>query len=145
MQPLRSRLSQLREARSFSAESSAEALDRVSNSSAVLDGLAHAFKTPLTTIRSSSSGLIEMNTLSGTEKRLVLLIDRHADHLNELTTRLLRTARIDNANLKVERERIDLTQLIQDSIKEASQELGVCPLTFSPVLKTALSGPTGSS
>jgi len=36
-----------------------------------------------------------MDTLSGTEKRLVVLIDQHAEHLNELTTRLLRTARID--------------------------------------------------
>src|SRR5882762_4220716 len=125
-------------ARSFSAESSAEAARQSEQlRSAVLDGLAHAFKTPLTTIRSSSSGLLEMDTLSGAEKRLVLLIDQHADHLNELTTRLLRTARIDNANLKVERERIDLTQLIQDSIKEASQELGVCPLTFQPNMKNS--------
>jgi two-component system, OmpR family, sensor histidine kinase KdpD len=112
-------------ARSFSAESGAEAARQSEQlRSAVLDGLAHAFKTPLTTIRSSSSGLIEMGTLSGAEKRLVVLIDQHADHLNELTTRLLRTARIDRADLKVKRERIDLTQLIQDSIEEASQELG---------------------
>jgi two-component system, OmpR family, sensor histidine kinase KdpD len=112
-------------ARSFSAESSAEAAHQSEQlRSAVLDGLAHAFKTPLTTIRSSSSGLIEMGTLSGAERRLVVLIDQHADHLNELTTRLLRTARIDRADLKVKRERIDLTQLIQDSIEDASQELG---------------------
>ena len=43
---------------------------------------------------------------------------------HELTTRLLRTARIDRADLKVKRERLDLTQLIQDTIEEASQELG---------------------
>src|ERR1700749_617738 len=60
-------------ARSFSAESSAEAARESEQlRSSVLDGLAHAFKTPLTTIRSSSSGLLEMNTLSGTEKRLVI-------------------------------------------------------------------------
>jgi two-component system, OmpR family, sensor histidine kinase KdpD len=112
-------------ARSFSAESSAEAARESEQlRSTVLDGLAHAFKTPLTTIRSSSSGLLEMGTLSGTEKKLVILIDQHADHLNELTTRLLRTARIDSADLKVKRERIDLTQLIQDTVEEASQERG---------------------
>jgi two-component system, OmpR family, sensor histidine kinase KdpD len=120
-------------ARSFSAESSAEA-GRQSEQlrSAVLDGLAHAFKTPLTTIRSSSSGLLEMDTLSGTEKRLVVLIDQHADHLNELTTRLLRTARIDNADLKLKREQIDLTQLIQNSIVASSQELGAHPVYLQP-------------
>ncbi len=120
-------------ARSFSAESSAEAARQSEQlRSAVLDGLAHAFKTPLTTIRSSSSGLIEMDTLSGTEKKLVILIDQHADHLNELTSRLLRTARIDRADLKVKREWIDLTQLIRDSIGEASQELGAHLVNLQP-------------
>jgi two-component system, OmpR family, sensor histidine kinase KdpD len=118
-------------ARSFSAESSAEAARQSEQlRSAVLDGLAHAFKTPLTTIRSSSSGLIEMDTLSGTERQLVALIDQHAGHLDELTTRLLRTARIDNAHLKVRRERIDLSELIHGSIGEASQELGTHPVSL---------------
>jgi two-component system, OmpR family, sensor histidine kinase KdpD len=123
-------------ARSFSAESSAEA-SRQSEQlrSAVLDGLAHAFKTPLTTIRSSSSGLLEMNTLSGTEKRLVVLIDQHADQLNDLTTRLLRTARIDNADLKLKREQIDLRQLIQSSINASAQELGAHPVNLRSSLQ----------
>ena len=118
-------------ARSFSAESCAEAARQSEQlRSAVLDGLAHAFKTPLTTIRSSSSGLLEMDTLTGAEKRLVVLIDQHADHLNDLTTRLLRTARIDNAALKLKKEKIDLSQLIQNGIKTSAQELGVNPIRF---------------
>jgi two-component system sensor histidine kinase KdpD len=120
-------------ARSFSAESSAEAARESEQlRSTVLDGLAHAFKTPLTTIRGSSSGLLEMDTLSGTEKRLVALIDQHAAHLNDLTTRLLRTARIDNANLKLKREQIDLRQLIQSSIMASAQELGAHPVRLQP-------------
>lgn len=116
-------------ARSFSAESSSEAARQSEQlRSTVLDGLAHAFKTPLTTIRSSSSGLLEMNTLSGAEQRLVALIDQHADHLNDLTTRLLRTARIDNADLKLKRERIDLTQLIENSIEASAHDLGAHPV-----------------
>jgi two-component system sensor histidine kinase KdpD len=126
-------------ARSFSAESSAEAARQSEQlRSAVLDGLAHAFKTPLTTIRSSSSGLLEMDTLSGTEKRLVALIDQHADQLSDLTTRLLRTARIDNADLKLKREQIDLTRLIQESIEASSQELGVHPVYLQPEMKRGM-------
>jgi two-component system, OmpR family, sensor histidine kinase KdpD len=117
--------------RSFSAESGAEAARQSEQlRSAVLDGLAHAFKTPLTTIRSSSSGLIEMDTLHGAEKRLVVLIDEEARRLSDLTTRLLRTARIDSANLKLKRERIPLLPFIQDSVAECSQELGVHPVTI---------------
>jgi two-component system, OmpR family, sensor histidine kinase KdpD len=123
-------------ARSFSAESSAEA-GRQSEQlrSAVLDGLAHAFKTPLTTIRSSSSGLLEMDTLSGTEKKLVVLIDQYAEQLNELTTRLLRTAKIDSADLKLKRERIDLIEMIENSIEASSQELGTHPVQLQPAVQ----------
>ena len=119
--------------RSFSAKSTAEA-GRQSEQlrSAVLDGLAHAFKTPLTTIRSSSSGLLEMNTLSGTEKKLVLLIDQYAEQLNDLTTRLLRTARIDSADLKLKKERIDLIELIENSVEAATLELGDHTISIQP-------------
>ncbi len=123
-------------ARSFSAESSAEAARQSEQlRSAVLDGLAHAFKTPLTTIRSSSSGLLEMNTLSGTEEKLVTLIDRQAGHLNDLTTHLLRTARLDNADLKLKREKIDLVQLIQSSIEASSQELNQHYVHMQPAMQ----------
>lgn len=123
-------------ARSFSAETSAEAARQSEQlRSTVLDGLAHAFKTPLTTIRSSSSGLLEMNTLSGTEKKLITLIDQHAAHLNELTTRLLRTARIDNADLKLKREHIDLIQLIRSSIEASAQDLGTHPVQLQDRMK----------
>ena len=123
-------------ARSFSAESSAEAARQSEQlRSAVLDGLAHAFKTPLTTIRSSSSGLLEMNTLSGTEKKLVALIDRQASHLNDLTTHLLRTARLDNTDLRLKREEVDLTQLIQSSIEASSQELSQHSVHIQPTMQ----------
>jgi two-component system, OmpR family, sensor histidine kinase KdpD len=121
-------------ARSFSAETSAEAARQSEQlRAAVLDGLAHAFKTPLTTILSSSSGLLEMDTLPAMEKRLVVLIDQEAAHLNDLTTRLLRTARLDKADLKLRREQIDLLELIDSSIAAASQELSNHRVNVQPV------------
>jgi two-component system sensor histidine kinase KdpD len=111
-------------ARSFSTEANAEAARQSEQlRSAILDGLAHAFKSPLTTIRTSSSGLLAMNTLSGTEKKLVSLIDRHAGHLSDLANHLLLTAKLDSGNLKVKREKINLAQLIQSSVEASSQEL----------------------
>ena len=61
---------------------------------AVLDGLAHAYKTPLTAIRAAASGLEEMQKLSPAQADLVALIDDQARLLSELTTRLLKTARL---------------------------------------------------
>jgi two-component system sensor histidine kinase KdpD len=111
--------------RSIAAQSTAEAARQSEQlRSAVLDGLAHAIKTPLTTIRSSSSGLIAMNTLAGPEKKLVALIDREAEALNQLTTRLLRTARIEGAEWKLRREWLDLAQLIDESTAQCEAALG---------------------
>ena len=64
--------------------------------STVLDNLAHAYKTPLTAIRAASSGLTEMGRLSVSQAELVSLIDEQATLLNELTTRLLMTARLES-------------------------------------------------
>ncbi len=116
-------------ARSFSTESNAEAARQGEQlRSAILDGLAHAFKSPLTTIRVSSSGLLAMNTLSGAEKRLVGLIDRHAGQLSDLTNHLLLTAKLDRADLKMDLEDIDISQFIESSVKASSQELGDHPI-----------------
>ncbi len=116
-------------ARSFSMETSAEAARQSEQlRAAVLDGLAHAFKSPLTTIRSASSGLLAMNTLSGAEKRLVALIDQHATQLTDLSTRLLRTARLDSGELRLRREQIDLTQLIECCVEASAHELGGHPI-----------------
>jgi two-component system, OmpR family, sensor histidine kinase KdpD len=61
---------------------------------AVLDGLAHAYKTPLTAIRAAASGLEEMKPLTPAQADLVALIDEQAQSLSDLTTRLLTTARL---------------------------------------------------
>jgi two-component system sensor histidine kinase KdpD len=89
--------------------------------STVLDSLAHAYKTPLTAIRAASSGLAEMGKLSPGQAELVALIDEQANLLNELTTRLLTTARLgsadrDGSSLAVLVEQVDPVALIDEVI-----------------------------
>jgi two-component system sensor histidine kinase KdpD len=111
-------------ARSFSTEANAEAARQSEQlRAAVLDGLAHAFKSPLTTILASSSGLLAMDTLSGTEQKLVTLIDYHARHLGDLATHLLLTAKLDGGDLKLRREQIDLNEVVQSSAEGCALEL----------------------
>lgn len=86
----------------------------------VLDSLAHAYKTPLTAIRAASSGLSEMGKLTPAQAELVSLIDEQANVLNELTTRLLTTARLGageaQSTLGVEMKQIDTGTLIEEVI-----------------------------
>lgn len=105
----------LERSRSFQAESQAAAAQESEQLRAtVLDALAHAYKTPLATIRSSSSGLLEIGTLSEVQKELVSLIDEEAEHLHQITDTLLRTAELDRANLKINRHELNLAELVSD-------------------------------
>jgi two-component system sensor histidine kinase KdpD len=69
-----------------------------------------------------------MNTLSGTEEKLVGLIDRHASHLSDLANHLLLTAKLDSADLRIKREKIDLGKLIRNTVADSLQELDGHPV-----------------
>jgi two-component system sensor histidine kinase KdpD len=84
---------------------------------AVLDALAHAFKTPLTAIRVASSGLLETGALRPAETELVALIDHESEHLSELATQLLQTARLDQADMPVSGEECQVSGLIDDVLQ----------------------------
>ena len=119
----------LERAHSFIAESNAEAAKRSEQlRSTVLDGLAHAFKTPLATIQSASSGLLEINRLEPAERELVSLIDDEAARLAKLTNQVLRTAKLDEGELKVDHEKIYLktylAQLLEFLGAEAAPTVG---------------------
>jgi two-component system sensor histidine kinase KdpD len=119
----------LERAHSFVAESNAEAAKRSEQlRSTVLDGLAHAFKTPLATIQSASSGLLEINRLECAERELVSLIDEEATRLAKLTNQALQTAELDEGQLEVDQEKIFLDQLFQFCRDEAVQTLTGHPL-----------------
>ena len=73
---------------------------------AVLDGLAHTLKTPLATIQTASSGLLEMHRLDAVEEELVTTIQQEAEHLAELTNEALQTARTDPAQVVPHHQRM---------------------------------------
>jgi two-component system, OmpR family, sensor histidine kinase KdpD len=119
----------LERAHSFAAESNAEAAKRSEQlRSTVLDGLAHAFKTPLATIQSASSGLLEINRLEYPERELVSLIDEQATRLAKLTNQVLQTAELDQKQLEVDHERIGVDQLFRFFRAEAAIALMDHPL-----------------
>ena len=95
---------------------------------AVLDSLAHAFKTPLTTILAASSGLLEAGTLQGMERELITLIDQESERLNNLATQLLRTARLDQGPIRP-MEKCDLREIAGQVLKDLSWELAGRPVT----------------
>jgi two-component system sensor histidine kinase KdpD len=121
----------LERAYSFIAESNAEAAKRSEQlRTAVLDGLAHAFKTPLATIQSASSGLLEISNLEYAERELVSLIDEETTRLAKLTNQILQTAKLDEGQLEVDHEKIYLTELVEVYKEQYANRLEDHPLSI---------------
>jgi two-component system sensor histidine kinase KdpD len=77
--------------------------------SALLDGLAHAFKTPLATIQSASSGLMEIGLANPAQCELAAIINQESIRLSDLTAEALQTAKREAETIEPQREtlRID--------------------------------------
>lgn len=90
---------------------------------AVLDALAHAFKTPLTVVCAASSGLLEMGTLDTTEAELADQINKEAVNLNQLCTRLLQTAKLETSNVTLHTEPVIVSKLVKDVVSDLSTTL----------------------
>jgi len=109
--------------RAFINEGAADAARKTEQlRTTVLDGLAHAFKTPLTIIRAASSGLLEAGHLDEGQHELTQMIDEQSQKLDELTTRLLETARIEGENMCLQLETVDVPALIHEAVREFHAE-----------------------
>jgi two-component system sensor histidine kinase KdpD len=95
---------------------------------AVLDALAHAFKTPLTVIRAASSGLLEAGGLRGADEELVKLIESETANLSQLSTNLLKTARLDPAAAK-SLEICNLRDIVDQVLSDLSSAIGGRPVS----------------
>jgi two-component system sensor histidine kinase KdpD len=83
---------------------------------AVLEALAHEFKTPLTIIHTVSSGLLAAGDLSETHNELVTLIDKQSRKLNDLASRLLSAGNLDAAEFQPQCEAVFVSDLVTTAI-----------------------------
>jgi two-component system sensor histidine kinase KdpD len=101
-------------ARSFEKESRAEAARHTEQlRTAVLDALAHGFKSPLTAIRIASSGLLESGMLTSHDRELAGLIDERAHYLDRLTSQLLELAKLDAGDVRIRRDHVPVLDLLE--------------------------------
>lgn len=112
----------LERVRALQRESHAEAARQTEQlRTAVLDALAHQFKTPLTIARTASSGLLALGGLSELQTELVTDIDQQASRLDHLASRLLRAAMLDSEEFKPRREALLFSNLIDTAIDKLDQ------------------------
>jgi two-component system sensor histidine kinase KdpD len=113
----------LERVRALQREARAEAARQTEQlRTAVLDALAHQFKTPLTVARTASSGLLAVGGLTELQTELVTVIDEQARTLDRLASRLLSAAMLDGTEFKPKREPVLFSGLIRGAIGRLDQE-----------------------
>jgi len=83
---------------------------------AILDALAHEFKTPLATILAAAGALREAEDMGPYHREMAETVEAEAARLGRLTSRLIRTARLERAEVKPWIELIDLSATIADTV-----------------------------
>ena len=92
--------------------------------STLLDALAHEFKTPLTSMKASTSAL-----LSGVVKEpqaqqdLIAVVNEEIDHLNRLVTEAVHVARIEAGDIQLDRARQPLSPIIAAALHSMESAL----------------------
>ena len=108
---------------SFEKEERAETASRSEQlRAAVMDALAHEFKTPLTAVQTASSGLLELGGLTESQRGLATLIDDETARLNKLCTRLLLTSKLEAEQVGLQIDEVNVQQLIAEVLLSRSAD-----------------------
>lgn len=89
--------------------------------SAILDALAHEFKTPLATILAAAGGIHEAGPLGPEQVAMTETVETEAARLGQLTSRLLRMARLDREEVRPQMEWLDVVSLAEQAVNRYSK------------------------
>jgi two-component system, OmpR family, sensor histidine kinase KdpD len=90
----------------------------------LIDAMAHEFKTPLTSIRATTTSLLD-NPDQARENQMELLriADEEAQHLGNLIDDTVAMARLDAGHIDVNPERLDILEIVREVIGSLKNEL----------------------
>jgi len=106
------------------ANQAAAAAQAESYRSVILDALAHEFKTPLSTILAAAGALREAATLGTEHLEMAETVEAEAARLGRLTTRLIRTARLEQEEIRPWMELTHFSSVVADAVSQCSKLSG---------------------
>lgn len=92
--------------------------------SVILDALAHEFKTPLSTILAAAGALREAASLGPEHMEMAETVEAEAARLGRLTTRLIRTARLEQEEIRPWMELTHFATVVADAVSQYSRFSG---------------------
>jgi len=101
--------------------------------STLLDAIAHEFKTPLTSIKAASTSMLsDSPSLTPQFRELAAIIDEETDRMNQLVTEAVRMSQIDAGKIRLERESVDVAQLLAKVVDHFESQAAGRPLRLNP-------------
>lgn len=92
--------------------------------STLLDAIAHEFKTPLTTIKASTTALLaDRPPTPESQRGYIELVDEEADRLGGLVTEAIQMARFEAGQVRLRREQTPVAELLEAAIAKTSHRL----------------------
>jgi two-component system sensor histidine kinase KdpD len=99
--------------------------------SILLDAITHDFRTPLTSIKGSATGLLaDVKFDRGQRKELLLIIDEECDRINQLIDEASEMARLEAGQLQLERVPHSIGELISAALAARKGLMHARPILF---------------
>jgi two-component system, OmpR family, sensor histidine kinase KdpD len=100
--------------------------------STLLDGLAHEFKTPLTSIKAAATALLASNVSDVAQRQeLLTIVDQEAERLSRLVTASTHLARVEAGKIHLDRQSHSVESLIRSALEEMEPRLDGRPVQTS--------------
>jgi two-component system sensor histidine kinase KdpD len=126
----------LERARAQEAASRAEAARQSDElKSTLLDAIAHEFKTPLTTIKASTTALLSDKPPKPEQQReYIVLVDEEADRLSGLVSEAIQMARIEAGQVRLQLEETTIPDLLESVIGKMKSVVDDRPVAITTSL-----------
>ena len=110
----------------------------------LIDGMAHEFKTPLTSIKAATTSLLaDPDQPAAARHELLEIADEEADHLRGLIDNAIEMARLDISHIELHTEPTDLVELVREAVRslrraidnrtvDISGDTGSCAIACDP-------------
>jgi two-component system sensor histidine kinase KdpD len=98
---------------------------------AVLDALAHEFKTPLTSLKAAASGLASGNRLDSSDRELAAIVSEDANRLEDLISDAVQMLRVDAGQFALHPQRLRVSDLTSSVLRQFDRRLDGHTVTSS--------------
>jgi len=106
--------------------------------SAILDSVAHEFRTPLTAIKASATSLLSGGLDAQQQNELLTVINEESDRMNHLVEEATQMARLESKQVELERRPHDIREALDRAVESANKVVGGHPIKFDTAAELPL-------